>query len=260
MTASAQRDRSALIEVSDVSVRYQRGTVLTGVDLTIHRGEIVTIIGPNGAGKTTLLKVILGLLVPTGGVVRVKPGTRIGYMPQRMVVDSVFPLTVRKFLSLAGPGARARIPEVLGEVGALRTVDSPMQGLSGGEMQRVLLARALLRNPDLLVLDEPAQGVDVQGQVELFQLITRLRDELGCAVLMVSHDLHLVMSSTDRVVCLNQHVCCTGTPEVVSASPGFLELFSPQAASTLALYTHQHDHRHDHFQGHPHGPEEREKK
>jgi zinc transport system ATP-binding protein len=252
-------DNRILLQATDVSVLFKRGMVLNGVDLSVRRGEIVTIIGPNGAGKTTLLRVVLGLLAPTGGEVRVHPGTRIGYMPQRMTVDSFFPLTVRKFLSLVGRGVRSRIPKVLGEVGALRTIDSPMQGLSGGEMQRVLLARALLRNPDLLVLDEPAQGVDVQGQVELFQLITRLRDELGCAVLMVSHDLHLVMSSTDRVVCLNSHVCCTGTPEVVSASPGYLELFSPQAANTLAIYTHQHDHRHDHLHSHPDGPEGRKK-
>jgi zinc transport system ATP-binding protein len=259
MSPKIPRDKEILVEATDISVRFKRGEVLTNVDLQVRRGEIVTIIGPNGAGKTTLLRVVLGLLTPSTGRIRRSPSLRIGYMPQRMTIDNTFPLTVKKFLSLASRTSRARIPEVLGQVGALRTLDSPMQGLSGGEMQRVLLARALLRRPDLLVLDEPAQGVDVQGQSDLFQLITRLRDALACAVLMVSHDLHLVMSSTDQVVCLNRHVCCHGPPDTVSASPGYLELFSPQVASTLAVYSHQHDHRHDHGIHHPWpAPEERE--
>ena len=240
---------SILAAVEDVRVELARGEILAGVSLEIARGEIVTIVGPNGAGKTTLLRVLLGLLQPTSGQVVRTPGLRIGYMPQRIQIDPVLPLSVRRFLTLTGHRSRADLEQVLGEVGALAVIDSPIQGLSGGETQRVLLARALLRDPDLLVLDEPIQGVDVQGQLELFALIGRLRKERGCAVLMVSHDLHLVMAATDRVVCLNRHVCCTGTPEAVQGSAAFVELFSPQVVANLAIYAHQHDHRHDPVSG-----------
>ena len=238
-------DPAVLAAAEEVRVQLAQGEALAGVSLEIRRGEIVTIIGPNGAGKTTLLRVLLGLLAPTTGRVVLAPGVRIGYMPQRIQIDTVLPLSVRRFLTLTGRRSDAELRRVLAEVGALAVIDSPVQGLSGGEMQRVLLAKALLRNPDLLVLDEPVQGVDVQGQVELFGLIGRLRQERGCAVLMVSHDLHLVMAATDRVVCLNRHVCCTGTPESVQGSQAFVELFSPQTVANLAVYAHQHDHRHD---------------
>ncbi len=238
-------DDQLLVQSAGIRVRVARGEILSGVDLEVRRGEIVTIIGPNGAGKTTLLRVLLGLLTADAGTVTLAPGLRIGYMPQRLQIDAVLPLTVRRFLTLTGRYPLAALQQVLAEVGAPETLESPVQGLSGGEMQRVLLARALLREPDLLVLDEPAQGVDINGQVELFNLLSRLRQERGCAVLMVSHDLHLVMAATDRVICLNRHVCCTGTPEAVQESTAFLELFSPQVQQSLAIYSHQHDHHHD---------------
>jgi zinc transport system ATP-binding protein len=249
MSAREVGKERLLAAVEEVRVQLPRGEALAGVSLEIRRGEIVTIIGPNGAGKTTLLRVLLGLLAPTSGRVVLAPGVRIGYMPQRIQIDTVLPLSVRRFLTLTGRRTDAELHRILTEVGALAVIDSPVQGLSGGEMQRVLLAKALLRNPDLLVLDEPVQGVDVQGQVELFGLIGRLRQERGCAVLMVSHDLHLVMAATDRVVCLNRHVCCTGTPESVQGSQAYVELFSPQAVANLAVYSHQHDHRHDPVSG-----------
>jgi len=249
MTSPNHDGGEILATVEEVRVQLARGEALAGVSLEIKRGEIVTIIGPNGAGKTTLLRVLLGLLEPTSGRVRLAPGVRIGYMPQRIQIDAVLPLSVRRFLTLTGRRSDADLRRVLAEVGAPAVIDSPIQGISGGEMQRILLAKALLRNPDLLVLDEPVQGVDVQGQVELFGLIGRLRQERGCAVLMVSHDLHLVMAATDRVVCLNRHVCCTGTPESVQGSQAFVELFSPQVVTNLALYAHQHDHRHDPVRG-----------
>ena len=246
MSHDLQRGAGEILAAAEaVHVQLGRGEVLSGVDLEVRRGEIVTIVGPNGAGKTTLLRVLLGLLAPTAGRVVLSPGVRIGYMPQRIQVDVVLPLSVRRFLTLTGHRSLADLRRVLAEVGAPALFDSPVQALSGGEMQRVLLAKALLRDPDLLVLDEPVQGVDVQGQLELFSLISRIRQERGCAVLMVSHDLHLVMAATDRVVCLNRHVCCTGTPEVVRGSQAFAELFSPAAVTNLAIYTHQHDHSHD---------------
>jgi zinc transport system ATP-binding protein len=228
-----------LLSLRGVSLTLGATRVLQDVDLAVGAGEIVTLIGPNGAGKTTLLRVALGLLRPDEGAVARTPGLRIGYMPQRLTVEASLPLTVRRFLSLAAPDAAPRAAAALERVGAGRTLDTPIQSVSGGEMQRLLLARALLRDPDLLVLDEPTQGVDLGGQEELFALITGIRDERGCGVLMVSHDLHLVMGSTDRVVCLNRSVCCTGAPLAVSDDPAYLRLF-PARLPGLAMYTHRH--------------------
>lgn len=234
----------ALIRLTGVGVTYAGEAVLDGVDLTVAPGQIVTLIGPNGAGKTTLVRSVLGLLTPHRGTVWRRPRLRVGYMPQKIQVDATLPLSVLRFLRLVPGVDRVKALSALGEVGAEHVIDSPVQTVSGGEMQRVLLARALLRQPQLLVLDEPVQGVDVAGQAELYKLITRLRDRLGCGVLMVSHDLHLVMSATDQVVCLNRHVCCSGHPEQVSGDPAFVELFG-QHAPNLAVYHHHHDHQHD---------------
>ncbi|AXO63636.1 zinc ABC transporter ATP-binding protein ZnuC [Pseudomonas indoloxydans] len=255
----------ALIRLDGVAVSFNGQPVLDNVQLSVQPGEIVTLIGPNGAGKTTLVRVVLGLLQPDSGNVRRAPRLRIGYMPQKLHVDATLPLSVLRFLRLVPGVDRKRALAALAEVGAEQVIDSPLQSISGGEMQRVLLARALLREPQLLVLDEPVQGVDVAGQAELYRLISRLRERHGCGVLMVSHDLHLVMSATDQVVCLNRHVCCSGHPEQVSGDPAFIELFG-QDAKSLAVYHHHHDHDHDlhggvvkpgltiHGPAHVHGP------
>ena len=255
-----------LIRLQQVSVGFRQESVLENVQLTVSAGEIVTLIGPNGAGKTTLVRAVLGLLKPGSGSVWRKPRLRIGYMPQKLTVDPTLPLSVLRFLRLVPGVDRHTALAALAEVGAEQVIDSPLQNISGGELQRVLLARALLREPELLVLDEPVQGVDVAGQAELYRLITQLRDRHGCGVLMVSHDLHLVMSTTDQVVCLNRHVCCSGHPEQVSGDPAFVELFG-QDAQSLAIYHHHHDHSHDlhgavispggltiHGPAHVHGP------
>lgn len=234
-----------LVRAEGLRVRRADREILTGVDLEVRAGQIVTVIGPNGAGKTTLLRVLLGLLEPDAGSVERRPGLRVGYMPQRLVVDEVLPLTVRRFLGLGGKVPPARLEQVLTEVHVTELIDQPMQVLSGGETQRVLLARALLREPDLLVLDEPAQGVDVMGQGDLYRLIGRMPDLHGCAVLMVSHDLHLVMAAADAVVCLNHHVCCTGHPQAVSQNPEYLKLFGTLDPRGFAVYTHEHHHCHD---------------
>ena len=268
--SEATKTESVLIEASRVDVSFDGRLVLKNVEARVRSGEIVTLIGPNGAGKTTMIKVMLGLTRPQGGTVHRASGLRIGYMPQRLVIDPSLPLDVNGFLALGLGRAQAnkgRRAQVLEEVGATQVTNSPIQGISGGELQRVLLARALLRDPDLLVLDEPVQGVDVGGQAELYALIRRLRDERGCGVLMVSHDLHVVMAATDQVVCLNHHVCCAGHPEMVSRHPEFVSLFGREIAGELAVYHHDHDHDHDvhgdvvprdhhdhHDQGgHPHG-------
>ena len=235
----------ALVSVHGIEVRGRSGPILERVDLAIHRGEIVTLVGPNGAGKTTLARILLGLDRPDAGKVERAPGTVVGYVPQRLAVDPVLPLTVRRFLTLSRKASRRETDDALAEVGAGGLGERPIQDLSGGELQRTLLARALLRSPDLLILDEPVQGVDFAGQFELYGLIARIRDRRGCGVLLISHDLHLVMAATDRVVCLNRHVCCAGLPEDVSRDPAYAALFGPRAARELAVYHHEHDHRHD---------------
>jgi zinc transport system ATP-binding protein len=234
----------ALLHLHAVNYHVGGRHVLHNVSLHLTRGQILTLIGPNGAGKTTLVKLALGLLTPTSGIVQRTAGLRIGYMPQRLHVDASLPITVQRFLQLVPGANQANIASALDQVGALRVQHSRLQALSGGELQRVLLARALLGSPDLLVLDEPTQGVDLKGQAELYQLITQIRDNFQCGVLMVSHDLHLVMSATDEVICLNQHVCCHGHPEQVSNDPAYLELFGRAGVEAVAVYTHHHNHEH----------------
>jgi len=234
-----------LIEARGLTVRFGGTAVLDAVDLSVAPGEIVTLIGPNGSGKTTLARAVLGLLTPDAGTVAHPDDISIGYVPQQVQIDSTLPLTVERFIRLGGAADDAAVKSALEEVGVARLMGAPVHGLSGGEMRRVLLARALLRAPDLLVLDEPGAGVDVTGQAELYELIRTLRDRHGCGVLLISHNLHLVMAATDKVVCLNRHVCCAGAPESVTRNPEYLALFGDQAAAALAVYTHHHDHAHD---------------
>jgi len=242
MTAESD---TPLIEVKGVDVTFGATEVLSHVDLAVHQGEVVTVIGPNGSGKSTLLRVALGLITPDRGTVTRRPGLKIGYMPQRISVDETLPLSVRRFLSLGAPGVAPEETEALmHEVGTAHVIDHAFQRISGGERQRVLLARALLRRRDLLVLDEPSAGVDVTGLGRLYRLIARLRDERGFGVLLVSHDLHIVMAASDTVVCLNRHVCCSGKPESIRAHPEYLALFGTEVPG-LAVYHHEHDHAHD---------------
>ena len=232
-----------LIAAEGVSLTLDGRPVLDRVGLTVHGGEIVTLIGPNGAGKTSLVRVLLGLLPADRGRILRRPGLKVGYVPQRVDRDPVLPLDADRFLALAGRSTRARRRSALEEVGSAHVARQPFHGLSGGELQRVLLARALLCEPDLLVLDEPVRGVDVGGQIALYDLIDRIRKTRRCGVLMVSHDLHLVMAATDQVICLNTHICCAGHPEDVTRHPEYRALFG-SAAERLAVYVHRHDHAH----------------
>ncbi len=218
--------------------------LLQRVSLTVRSGEIVTLIGPNGAGKTTLVKALLGLIPLAAGSITRSPGMRIGYMPQQLQLNPMLPISVQRFLQQTGASTLA-IADALDETGVHALQHQSLHTVSGGELQRVLLARALLRKPDWLVLDEPAQGVDINGQAELYRLIADLRTRYGCGVFMVSHDLHLVMAATDTVICLNQHICCQGHPEHVSQHPEYLQLFGKAIAQDIAVYTHHHDHDHD---------------
>lgn len=233
-----------LLEARDLCLDREGRRILDRVSLTLSRGQIVTLIGPNGAGKTSLVRLLLGLEQANRGRVCRTENLRVGYMPQRLHIDHNLPLTVTRFLQLGGT-KMTRVRAALAETGIESLATTPLQQVSGGELQRVLLARAILRRPNLLVLDEPAQGVDVSGQVALYQLIAELRDRYQCGVLMISHDLHLVMAQTDTVVCLNHHICCHGHPEQVSNDPAYLALFGRRDSEVLAVYQHDHDHRHD---------------
>ncbi len=234
-----------LLRVENVSLSLRGQPIVQSVTFQVRAGEIVTLIGLNGAGKSTIARIVLGLIRPDAGRVQLRPGLRIGYMPQRLMIDDTLPLTVERFITLGGSASREQVQAALAEVGAAQVMRSPVQAISGGEFQRMLLARALLRDPDLLVLDEPIQGVDLAGQYELYDLIGQLRHRRGCGILMVSHDLHLVMATTDQVLCLNRHICCSGHPDDVARDPAYLQLFGLDGARRLAIYHHHHNHRHD---------------
>ena len=232
-----------LVAGTGIGVCHGNQTILHDVDISVHRSEIVTLIGPNGSGKTTLVRSLLGLQKPKFGSVSSPKHVRIGYSPQSLAIDRTLPLSVRRFLEMAGIRSTEKLCEILDKVGAPNLLDHEMRLLSGGEQKRVMLARALLREPDLLVLDEPTANIDVHGRTGFYELIAAIRDERECGILLVSHDLHLVMSSTDRVICLNGHVCCSGKPDIVSQDPAYLELFG-EVTPAVTLYTHQHNHNH----------------
>lgn len=244
MSANTQ-PRQILVDVKNISLKIQNRVILENINFTVKRGEIVTLIGPNGAGKTALLKIILGLNKPTSGTVIKAPNVRIGYMPQMLTVESLMPLNVARFLMLSPRANEKKCIDMAEQIGIQHIMNLPIQTLSGGELQRVLLTRALLNDPDLLVLDEPAQGIDINGQAVLYQLISQISNKLNCSILMVSHDLHLVIAGTDQVICLNKHICCSGHPAAVTKNPEFINLFGTKVATELALYTHHHDHSHD---------------
>ena len=233
-----------LVSLHDVGVRRNGRWLVRGVDFGVLPGEIVTLIGPNGSGKSTSAKAAIGVLKPDEGRVERKAGLKVGYVPQKITVDWTLPLTVRRLMTLTGSLPEREIASALDAVGIAHLAKAEVQHLSGGEFQRALLARAVARKPDLLVLDEPVQGVDFSGEIALYDLIKTIRNTSGCGVLLISHDLHVVMAETDTVICLNGHVCCRGTPETVSQSPEYLRLFGARAGQTLAFYNHHHDHTH----------------
>lgn len=242
----------SLISADHVCVRFGADEVLHDISLQVEPGEIVTILGPNGSGKSTLLRALLGILPVAEGRILRQAGLRIGYVPQRLAVDKTMPITVRRFLSLPTRVSDTEAAEVLARVGMAGQGLEQMTALSGGQLQRVLLARALLGRPQLLMLDEPTQGLDQQGEAAFYQLIAEVRTVTGAAILMISHDLHVVMAASDRVICLNGHICCEGTPRVVSTAPEYRALFGLGTEGALALYRHEHDHSHTDNEPHHH--------
>ncbi|MBO9434984.1 metal ABC transporter ATP-binding protein [Ruegeria sp. R13_0] len=236
----------SLVTVEDLSVSYGANTVLRHVHMIIEPGEIVTIVGPNGSGKTSLLRAIIGATKPAKGRITRKQGLRIGYVPQKLHIDPTLPISVERFMRLTNRVSRARCAEALEEAGVPDLLKRQMTQLSGGQFQRVLLARALINHPDILLLDEATQGLDQPGSAAFYRQIETVRRETGCAILMISHELHVVMSASDRVICLNGHVCCEGSPAVVASAPEYRALFGTGTGGALALYRHDHDHHHDH--------------
>ncbi len=235
-----------LISVSQLKLVLDGRPVLDGIDFSIESGEIVTIVGPNGSGKSSFLKCLIGALPPSSGGIARKKGLKIGYVPQKLFLDQAFPMTVDRFLRLAGGPGRSGRQELSEMLGIKGLGSKQLADLSGGQLQRVLLAHALVAEPEMLVLDEAAQGLDQPAVAGFYYLIEKVRSNLGCAILMVSHDLHVVMSASDRVICLNGHVCCEGTPTIVSEAPEYRQLFGYGTEGALALYRHVHDHEHDH--------------
>lgn len=240
----------SLITTSGLTLGYGGKTVLRNVTMAIEAGEIVTVVGPNGSGKSSLLRALIGALRPTSGIVTRAPQLKIGYVPQKLQIDATLPLTVQRFLNLPAQQSAATLDAALARAGVTELVQSQMSALSGGQFQRVLLARALLGTPDILILDEATQGLDQPGAAAFYRQIESARRDLGMAVLMVSHDLHVVMAASDRVLCLNGHVCCEGAPEIVADAPEYRALFGTGTQGALALYRHDHDHAHDHAHNH----------
>ena len=241
-----------LIAARDLTLRLGGKVILDDVNVEITAGEIVTIVGPNGSGKSTFLRALIGAVRPSSGKIERAPGLRVGYVPQKLAIDRSMPMSVRRFLGLPRRIKRAEADQVLERAGAPGLGDRQMTDLSGGQFQRVLLARALLERPQLLLLDEATQGLDQPGAAAFYRRIEEVRQELGCAVVMVSHDLHVVMAASDRVICLNGHVCCQGTPEIVADAPEYRALFGTGTKGALALYRHRHTHDHDHAHDHSH--------
>ena len=229
---------NALISETNVSVLKNQKSILKNIDIKINKNDFITIIGPNGAGKTMLLKCLMGFYKPNFGEIQKKDKLKIGYMPQSINIINTMPMMVKNFITVRKKYDDISFKQVISEVDISQLVNKQLSVLSGGEMQRVLLARSLLNNPDLLVLDEPAQNLDISGQLSFYKLIQEIYSKRNISILMVSHDLHLVMVSTKKVLCLSNHICCSGKPQQVAKDPEFISMFGKDMANIMAVYQH----------------------
>ena len=250
--------QDALVSASNLGVRRGGRWAVRGIDLAVGRGELVTLIGPNGGGKSTIARALLGLIAADEGTVTRRPGITVSYVPQKMAADWTLPISVNRFMRLTGGVTVDTAAGALGEAGAGHLGNAPLHALSGGEFQRVMLARAMARQPDLLVLDEPVQGVDFSGELALYDLIDRMSEKHGCGVLLISHDLHVVMARTDRVFCIQGHVCCSGPPQQVAEDAEYARLFGPGAVGAIAVFRHDDAHHRVHHE--PQAPSDRQGK
>ena len=250
MTVSEPTIFPTLLRADNVSVTRQGKTILKGVSLEVKKHDFITIIGPNGAGKSMLLKCLMGFYTPDSGTVTRQNPIKTGYVPQRLIADRTLPITVKRFLRLGKTIDYSTFDKTISDTEIAPLLEQALFHLSGGELQRVLLARSLMDNPDLLILDEPAQNLDISGQLAFYKLLERIYEERNISILMVSHDLHMVMASTKQVVCLFHHICCSGEPHIVTQDPEFISLFGNDMAKMMAVYHHEHDHEHH---GHEHG-------
>ena len=232
-----------LVKLNNVGFRQNKKWLVEGVSLEVKKGKIITLIGPNGSGKSTTAKIALGIYKDIEGSVE-KNTNKVGYVPQKITIDWTLPLRVKDFMILTEVLKEEEIDDALSLTGVMHLKNKNLGNLSGGEFQRVLLARAISKKPELLVLDEPVQGVDYTGEIALYELIKKISDTLNCGILLISHDLHTVMTATDHVVCLNGHVCCSGTPKDVVKNNEYKSLFGDRASQILSIYEHKHDHVH----------------
>ena len=232
-----------LVRLNKVGFRQNKKWLVKGVSLEVKKGKIITLIGPNGSGKSTTAKIALGIYKDIEGSVE-KNTNKVGYVPQKITIDWTLPLRVKDFMILTEVLKEEEIDDALSLTGVMHLKNKNLGNLSGGEFQRVLLARAISKKPELLVLDEPVQGVDYTGEIALYELIKKISDTLNCGILLISHDLHTVMTATDHVVCLNGHVCCSGTPKDVLKNNEYKSLFGDRASQILSIYEHKHDHVH----------------
>ena len=236
--------QNSLIKLNNCGVKRNNKWLVRGVSLNVNKGQIVTLIGPNGSGKSTTAKMALGILKPDEGSNTISQNIKISYVPQKISIDWSLPLRVIDFMNITEKFAKNEIEEALSMTGIKKLIFRDVKNLSGGEFQRLLMARAIAKNPDFLVLDEPVQGVDYPGEIALYKIIQEIVKNLNCGILLISHNLHVVMSQTDHVICLNGHVCCSGAPKSIIKEPEYIKLFGDNMDPTLALYQHEHDHQH----------------
>ena len=238
------KENNPLVKLENAGVYKSSKWIVRGISFEVNNGQIVTLIGPNGSGKTTTAKMILNILNADEGLVT-NNTNKMAYVPQKINIDWTMPLRVIDFMKITSSISNAQITEALMLTGVERLLYDEVHNLSGGEFQRVLIARAVAKKPELLILDEPVQGVDFNGEIALYNLIKKISDKLNCGILLISHDMHFVMSATDHVICLNGHICCSGTPSSVIKNPAYIKLFGEHNAETLSYYQHHHDHSHN---------------
>ena len=238
------KENNLLVKLENAGVYKSSKWLVRGISFEVNNGQIVTLIGPNGSGKTTTAKMILNILNADEGLVTSNTN-KMAYVPQKINIDWTMPLRVIDFMKITSSINNAQITEALTLTGVEKLLYDEVHNLSGGEFQRVLIARAVAKKPELLVLDEPVQGVDFNGEIALYNLIKKISDKLNCGILLISHDMHFVMSATDHVICLNGHICCSGTPSSVVKNPAYIKLFGEHNAETLSYYQHHHDHSHN---------------